>query len=180
MGRGVADAQLRVWAPQGAQVLFVRQVAPTIEDLTARRTPVSELIARVSDRDRGETSPASITWPSSVPAKQVGSEQLAARVQLHTDGQQVAQGLVKAIWSDDDALTTRINPAVAHYTGQTELAAVIQDGLAASAAGDDDTATIKLGRALELAKETGNDEATDRLLRVVELGCRRRHGAIAS
>ena len=26
MGRGVADADLRVWAPQGAQVLFVRQV----------------------------------------------------------------------------------------------------------------------------------------------------------
>ena len=35
MGRGVADAELRVWAPQGAQVLFVRQVAPTVEDLTA-------------------------------------------------------------------------------------------------------------------------------------------------
>ena len=28
MGRGVADAALRVWAPQGAQVLFVRQVVP--------------------------------------------------------------------------------------------------------------------------------------------------------
>ncbi len=28
MGRGVAEASLRVWAPQGAQVLFVRQVAP--------------------------------------------------------------------------------------------------------------------------------------------------------
>jgi hypothetical protein len=26
MGRGIAEAQLRVWAPQGAQVLFVRQV----------------------------------------------------------------------------------------------------------------------------------------------------------
>ena len=26
MGRGVAEAWLRVWAPQGAQVLFVRQV----------------------------------------------------------------------------------------------------------------------------------------------------------
>ena len=34
MSRGVADAQLRVWAPQGAQVLFVRQVSPTVEDLT--------------------------------------------------------------------------------------------------------------------------------------------------
>ena len=36
MARGVADATLRVWAPQGAEVLFVRQVAPTIEDLTDR------------------------------------------------------------------------------------------------------------------------------------------------
>ena len=34
MGRGVADAALRVWAPQGSQVLFVRQVSPTVEDLT--------------------------------------------------------------------------------------------------------------------------------------------------
>jgi hypothetical protein len=38
MSRGVAQADLRVWAPQGAEVLFVRQVAPTVEDLTARRT----------------------------------------------------------------------------------------------------------------------------------------------
>src|SRR4029453_7234686 len=37
MSRGVADAQLRVWAPQGSQVVFVRQVAPTVEDLTNRR-----------------------------------------------------------------------------------------------------------------------------------------------
>ena len=35
MGRGVADAKLRVWAPQGCQVLFVRQVRPTIEELSA-------------------------------------------------------------------------------------------------------------------------------------------------
>ena len=41
------------------------------------------------------------------------------------------------MWSDDDTLTTRIDPAVAHYTGQAELAEAIQDGLAAKAAGDD-------------------------------------------
>ena len=28
----------RVWTPQRAVVRFVRQVAPTVEDLTARRT----------------------------------------------------------------------------------------------------------------------------------------------
>ncbi len=62
----------------------------------------------------------------------VGQEQLAARVQLAVAGQVVTQGLVKAKWSSDDTLTTRINPpAVAHYTGQTELADAIQQGLAA-------------------------------------------------
>ncbi len=39
------------------------------------------------------------------------------------------------MWSDDDTLTTRIDPAVAHYTGQAELAEAIQDGLAAKAVG---------------------------------------------
>ena len=43
MSRGVADAQLRVWAPQGAQVQFVRQVSPTVVDLTDRRAEVNPL-----------------------------------------------------------------------------------------------------------------------------------------
>ena len=44
MGRGVAEASLRVWAPQGAHVLFVRQVAPQVEDLTGRRQDVNALM----------------------------------------------------------------------------------------------------------------------------------------
>ena len=67
------------------------------------------------------------------------------------------------MWSSDDTLTTRIDPAVAHYTGQAELAEAIQDGLAAKASGDTATATTKLGRAVQLAAETGNEEATTRL-----------------
>src|SRR5699024_1586346 len=43
MGRGVADAELRVWAPQGAQVQFVRQVSPQVEDLTNRAAQVNPL-----------------------------------------------------------------------------------------------------------------------------------------
>src|SRR4029078_4767477 len=43
MSRGVPDGQLRVWAPQGAQILFVRQVSPTVEDLTDRRVEVNPL-----------------------------------------------------------------------------------------------------------------------------------------
>jgi len=63
----------------------------------------------------------------------------------------------------------RINPEVAHYTGQTELAEAIQEGLAAKAAGDEDTATTKLGRAVALAAQTGNEEATTRLRKVVDI-----------
>ena len=168
MGRGVASASLRVWAPQGAQVLFVRQVSPTVEDITARRQVVNPLTGAYPTGSWGDES-RDYHVAVRLSAKGIGQEQLAARVQLAVGDQVVAQGLVKALWSSDDTLTTRINPAVAHYTGQAELAAAIQDGLAAKAAGDDDTATAKLGRAVRLAAETGNDEATSRLRKVVDV-----------
>ena len=173
-------ATLRVWAPQGAQVLFVRQVAPTVEDLTARRQEVNPLTGAYPTGSWGDES-RDYHVAVRLPAKAVGQEQLAARVQLaRRRRRSSAQGLVKATWSNDDTLTTRINPAVAHYTGQAELAEAIQDGLAAKAAGDDETATAKLGRAVQLAAETGNDEATSRLRKVVDIDdAEHRHGPAA-
>jgi hypothetical protein len=168
MGRGVADAVLRVWAPQGAQVLFVRQVSPQVEDLTVGRFPVNPLTVGFPTGSWGDES-RDYHVAVRLAAKPIGSEQLAARVQFAVGDQVVAQGLVKALWSADDALTTRINPAVAHYTGQKELADAIQEGLAAKAAGDDATATVKLGRAVQLAESTGNGEATARLRKVVDI-----------
>jgi len=166
--RGVADAQLRVWVPQGAQILFVRQVSPTVDDITARGVPVNPLTTGFptgswSDEERDYHVAVRL------PAKAVGQEQLAARVQLAVDGEAVTQGLVKATWSNDAALTTRISPEVAHYTGQTELASAIQEGLAAKAAGDDATATTRLGRAMQLAVASGNEEATSKLKKVVDV-----------
>ncbi len=168
MSRGVADAQLRVWSPQGAQVLFVRQVSPTVEDLTARRTAVNPLTNAYPTGSWGDES-RDYHVAVRLSAKAIGQEQLGARVQLAIGDQVVASALVKARWSDDEALTTRINPAVAHYTGQTELADAIQQGLAAKAAGDVETATTKLGRAVQLAAATGNEEATSRLRKVVDI-----------
>ncbi|NUR99528.1 MAG: VWA domain-containing protein [Kribbellaceae bacterium] len=168
MSRGVAQADLRVWAPQGAEVLFVRQVAPTVEDLTSRRTAVNPLTGSYPTGSWGDES-RDYHVAIRLAAKAIGQEQLAARVQLVIGDDTVAQGLVKALWSADDALTTRISPEVAHYTGQTELAQAIQDGLAAKAAGDTATATTKLGRAVQLAAATGNEEATTRLRKVVDI-----------
>ena len=142
--------------------VFVRQVSPTVEDLSSRRTPVNPL---TGDYPTGAWADESRDYHVAVrvPAKAIGQEQLAARVQLVVGGDVVTQGLVKATWSGDESLTTKIDQQVAHYTGQTELAQAIQEGLAAKAAGDEATATVKLGRAVQLAAQTGNDEATTKL-----------------
>lgn len=168
MAKGVAEATLRVWTPQGAQLLFVRQVSPTIEDLTSRRMLVNPLTGDYPTGAWGdETREYHIAVR--VPSKPLGAEQLVARVQIVVGGQVATSGLVKAKWSNDASLTARISPEVAHYTGQAELAEAIQEGLAAKSAGDEATATVKLGRAVQLAQATGNEEATSRLRRVVEI-----------
>jgi hypothetical protein len=168
MARGVAEAELRVWTPQGAQILFVRQVSPTVEELTGRRRPINDL---TGGYPTGAWADESRDYHVSVrlAAKALGQEQLAARVQLVIHDQVYAQGLVKAKWSADHSLTAPIDEQVAHYTGQTELAAMIQEGLAAKSAGDDATATQKLGRAVQLAEQTGNEEATAKLRKVVDV-----------
>ncbi|WP_156250506.1 VWA domain-containing protein [Pseudactinotalea terrae] len=168
MARGVADAELRVWTPQGSELLYVKQVSPKLDDLTPRKHVVNPLTAGFPTGAWGDES-REYHVAVRVGSKPVGAEQLAARVQIVTNGEVQASGLVKAMWSSDSSLTARINPEVAHYTGQAELADAIQQGLAAKAAGDEATATVKLGRAVQLAKETGNDEATSRLRRVVEI-----------
>ncbi len=74
-----------------------------------------------------------------------------------------------AVWTEDTALSTQISRGVAHYTGQAELAEVIQEGLAARKAGDEATATARLGRAVALAAASGNDGTARLLERVVEV-----------
>ncbi|MEN3358555.1 MAG: hypothetical protein V7637_2537 [Mycobacteriales bacterium] len=173
MGRNTPDVRLRVWTPAGATVTFVKQVAPQIGDVTGKRIEVS---ARVSDYPTGAWAAEARDYHIQVVVVpgQVSEEKLAARVSVVTvdaDGaeQVAAQALVRAVWTDDVALSTRINRQVAHYTGQAELAQVIAEGLEARKAGDDRTATVKLGRAAQLAAASGNTATTDLLAKVVEI-----------
>ncbi|MEO5899018.1 MAG: VWA domain-containing protein [Ilumatobacteraceae bacterium] len=168
MSRGVPDARLRVWAPQGSQVQFVRQVAPVVEDITARGVQISPLVREFPTGAWGDES-RDYHVAVRVPTAPVGSERLAARVEVVVNDVVMAKALVKAIWSTDANLTTRIDPAVAHYTGQTKLADTIQQGLAAKAAGDERTATVLLGEAAKLAHDTGNENTTRLLAKVVDV-----------
>ncbi|MFK4146394.1 VWA domain-containing protein [Streptomyces sp. NPDC004065] len=174
MGKEVSDVALRVWTPVGTTITFVKQVAPTVEELTGRRT---EAGPRAGDYPTGSWGDESRDYHLcvQVPAAAVGQEMLAARVSLvvpQADGTARAlgaQGLVRAVWTDDMAASTSINPQVAHYTGQAELAQVIQQGLDLRKAGDIDGATAKLGRAVQLAGASGNADTAKLLAKVVDV-----------
>ena len=168
MGKTSADVQLKVWTPVNATVRFVKQVEPQVADLTGKR---------VEDGPRAGRYPLGAWGAESrdyhvcvdVPPGAAGDEMLAARVSIVEGATVHAQSLVRAVWTDDAALSTRINRQVAHYTGQAELADAIQAGIEARKAGDDHTATIKFGRAAQLAHESGNKATEELLATVVEI-----------
>ncbi|WP_233225893.1 VWA domain-containing protein [Amycolatopsis sp. CA-126428] len=122
MGKSVADVALRLWTPQSAKVKFVKQVAPEVVDLTGKRT---ESGPRTGDYPTGSWGAESRDYQLCVEVTpgRVGDVMLAARASLVAGADVLAQGLVKAVWTDDAALSTRISKEVAHYTGQAELAA---------------------------------------------------------
>ncbi|WP_433468053.1 vWA domain-containing protein [Spirillospora sp. CA-142024] len=174
MGKSVADVALRVWTPQTANLRFVKQVMPSVEDLTGKRV---DSAPQAGDYPLGAWGAESRDYHIcvEVPPGEVGKELRAAWVKLVVPGapgeeaQVLASANVLAQWTDDEAESTRINPRVAHYTGQAELASAIQEGLQARKDGDLDTATARLGRAVVLADEAGNDAITAMLRKVVDV-----------
>jgi hypothetical protein len=173
MSKHLPDVLLRVWTPQQAEAKFVKQVAPAIDDLTDRRVPS---VPQAADYPTGAWAPGeSRDYHVGIEVKPafIGQQMLAARVSLvasSPEGEQVlGKGLIQVTWTDDEALSTRLNPRVASYTGQAELAAAIQDGLEARQQGDEETATARLGRAVALAHEAGNDATARLLSKVVDV-----------
>lgn len=171
MGKAVADVMLRLWVPQSATVNFVKQVAPTVADLTEKRV---ETGPQVGDYPTGAWGDEVREYHVAieVPPGDAGREMRAGWVRLVVPGPEdrvVASGNVLAEWTHDEAASTRIHPRVAHYTGQEELAAAIQEGVRAMESGDEDTATARLGRAVQLAHQSGHADATTRLGGVVDV-----------
>jgi len=170
MGKAVGDVALRLWTPQGATVKFVKQVEPTLTDLTARRV---ESAPRSGDYPTGSWGTESRDYHVCIQVSPagVGEKMLAGRVSMvvPATNEVLGKGQVLAIWTDDTVLSTKISPEVAHYTGQAELASAIQEGLEARKAGDVETATAKLGKAVALATQSGHEDTAKLLARVVDI-----------
>ncbi|WP_084962505.1 VWA domain-containing protein [Thermoactinospora rubra] len=170
MAKTVAELVLRVWTPKGARVAFLKQVSPTLLDLTGKRTDVNELIG---DYPTGSWGAEEREYHLCVelPPNQAGHEFRVGWVKLLLpDTQEVlAEGKVLAEWTDDLAQSTRINAKVAHYTGQAELHQLIQEGLRARDAGDEQTATARLVKARQIADRSGREDTARLLDKMVEV-----------
>ena len=166
----VSAVTLRLWTPQGADVKFCKQVSPAIHDLTDRARLLKPQWREYPTGTWGKGETRDFHFCITVVPGSVGDEMLAGRASLiHTAAgteTKVAEARILAVWTDDEAKSTKINRVVAHYTGQAELAQSIQEGLDARARGDLGQATTLLGRAVKLANDSGN-EATAKLLRRV-------------
>ncbi len=168
MRKQAPDVMLRVWTPQGAQVMFLKQVAPHISDLTDTGSSSGNLSTDYPTGSWGEED-RDYHLVIRVKPGAIDDEMLAARVTIVLDGQPAGQALVRAIWTDDAALSTRINHRVAQATGEEELAVAIDEGMQALNDGDKDTAAVKFGRAVQLADAAGDKEKSEMLAKVVDV-----------
>lgn len=170
LAKNVGDVLLRLWTPQGARVKYCKEVSPEIVDLTSRARQTKTQVREYPTGAWGKNESRDFHFCIEVQPGAVGDEVLAGRASLiyfqNNVENKIAEARILAVWTDDEAKSTKIDRVVAHYTGQAELAQSIQDGLDARASGDEDRATALLGKAVKIAHDSGN-EATAKLLRTV-------------
>ena len=168
MAKSIPELTLRLWTPAGARVVFVKQVAPAVEDLTQRRVDAGP---QVGEYPLGAWGREERDYHVQVEVEpfDIGREKLAARATVVKGDEKVGEGKVTATWTTDTSLSARISQRVAHYTGQVELAEAVRDGLAARKNGDVATATAKLGRAMQLAVESGHTDTAKLLGEVIDV-----------
>jgi hypothetical protein len=177
--KSLKDVRLRLWTPQGADVVFVKQVNPTIEELTSKAKTVSAQVREYMTGAWSGGESRDFHVAVSVRPGNVNDEMLAARpsmAYLSFSGggwapqeDKPTEARLFANWTGEDSLTSRIDDHVAHYTGQGELANAIREGLEQREKGNEAAATQLLGRAVKLAHASHNVDMTQRLAKVVEV-----------
>jgi hypothetical protein len=169
MGKAVADVALRLWTLPSVRLRFIKQVYPRIIDLTDRGTPAG---TQVTDYPTGQwgTENRDFHLSVEVPPGAADEEPIRlAKVRMVAGDQLSDERLIRARWTENPELSTMMNRKVAHYTGQAELADAIVSGLAARTAGNVELATANLGRAVQLAEESGHEDTLKLLAKVVDV-----------
>ena len=167
LSRQVAEVALRVWTPQAAEVIALKQMEPPL-DLSGGRVDAGPLVGDYATGSWGDEA-RDFYLSIGLPPGEVDDEMLAARVTLVVGGEPAGQSLVPVVWTDDAAKSTQMNKRVADAMGERELANVIQEGIDAHRSGDVSTATDRFGKAVRMANETANDDVIERISALAEI-----------
>ena len=167
LSRQVAELTLRVWTPQGAEIVALKQMEPPL-DLVGSRAEAGQLVGDYTTGAWGDEC-REFYLSVRVPAGAVDDKMLVARVTLVVGDEPVGQSLVTAVWTDDVAESARMNKRVAEAIGEGELADATQEGVDAYKDGDIETATDRFQKAVDIARESGNDEAIERIATIVDI-----------
>ncbi|RFB80722.1 VWA domain-containing protein [Methylovirgula sp. 4M-Z18] len=172
LAKGTGKVKLQIWRPASSRLVSLHQMNPEDIDILGLGQQVDPRTWEVSLGAWG-TEARDYHAVFEIEAGEIADEMLVCRPSIRWDGdgseEKAAGQPVVATWSNDADLTARINPEVAHYTGQAELASSIKEGLEARDRGNFDEATKLLGKAAKIAAESGNEEVTRRLSKVVDL-----------
>lgn len=166
------DVQLRVRHTGIAQIRFVKQVYPVIADRTQRGRPAG---TQAVDYPTDAWSPGDrkdfhvvLTIEAMAPETRRRVGWLSVRDAAAAE-QEPDEAGITVEWTDEIQLFTAVDPTVAHYTSQQDLAEAIRHGSAALLAGDRDEATRRFGLAVALCHAAGNRDKLALLARVVDV-----------
>ena len=168
MGKALAEVCLRVWTPADARVEFVKEVNPTISDLTHLRIDATPQIGDYPLRPWGDES-RDYHVQIRFPARGVGEEMRAARATLLVaPDQELGKTAIDVTWTDDAQLSTKQVPRLDSYVGQQESARLADEGFAALKQGDVDTATAQLAKAQVGYEKSGNLAQAEAIAKLLE------------
>ncbi|NWJ47511.1 MAG: VWA domain-containing protein [Chloroflexi bacterium] len=169
------NVRLNLWTPVGVTIKAVQQVYPSILPLTGTPNPDSPRITEFKLGSFGRDEKRDYVVDLTIPTYTPGQQFLMARPSLlyYVAGQGDIEektdkkGWIFAQWTDDPVESSKIERHVAHYTNQSELSTIVEEGHKALAQGDNERATQLLGRALQLSEQTGNENMTQMLKKIV-------------
>jgi Ca-activated chloride channel family protein len=178
MAKVVPDVRLRVRQMPFATVRFVRQRHPTDADLTGSAVAVDDRTVDFStgswaDGEKREFHVCLAVDRTGRPAEtdlQAARVDLAVVVAGSTEAELYSKPEpIRVHWTDDHALSSVLDPKVAHYLGHTDLHEAIKSGWEAHRAMKMDLAAAEWGRAVALAAKLNHVQVLDRMRRIVEV-----------
>jgi hypothetical protein len=171
----VTNVRLNLWTPVGVKITNFQQVYPSILPFTGTNDAATPRITQYKVGSYATDEKRDFLVDLEIPSYPPGQQFLMMRPSLvyNVVGQGDVEektdktGWVFAQWTDDPAESARIDRHVAHYTNQSELSNIVEEGHKALAAGQNERATQLLGKALEMSEQTGNENMTQMLKKLV-------------